>query len=87
MKAEYSGHIDITLMNVFERLENITLYKVSKAGKVKKRVLNATGDVQTLTAISLHARCGISLVVRSPRSTTCLCFFCPLNPTAPRNKT
>lgn len=37
MKAEYSGHIDITLMNVFERLENITLYKVSKAGKVKKK--------------------------------------------------
>lgn len=35
MTAEYLGNIDITPMNVFERLQNITLYKVSKPDNLK----------------------------------------------------
>jgi len=68
MKAEYLGNIDITPMKVFERLENVTLYKVSNPDNIKSRVLNARGAIWTLTDISLRIRCGRSSVVRSPRS-------------------
>lgn len=68
MKSEYLGNIDITPMNVFERLENTTLYKVSKPDNIKSRVLNATGALWTLADISLCIRCVRSLVVKSPRS-------------------
>lgn len=54
-------------MNVFEMLENTTLYKVSKLDNIKSRVLNATGAIWALTDISLCIRCGRSFVVRSPR--------------------
>lgn len=66
--AEYLGNIDITPMNVFERLQNITLYKVSKPDNIKWRVLNATEAIWTLADISLHSRCRRSLIVRSPKS-------------------
>lgn len=54
-------------MNVFEMLDNTTLYKVSKLYNIKSRVLNATGAIWTLTDISLCIRCGTSFVGRSPR--------------------
>lgn len=68
MTAEYLGNIDITPVNVFERLQNITHHKVSKPDNIKSRVLNATEAIWTLADISLRSRCGRSLVVKSPRS-------------------